>query len=179
MTARAHSRRVSAQAGFTLVELMIALLVFSFVAATGVYTLRLGVESRDQLNVADGQVRDLEIMRALMKQDFLQVVPRPIRDEFGDVQPASFYGGDSHPRRPEEGEQLLMSFVRNGWVNPGAQEPRSTLQYVQYVFLQDRLVRRVRPFVDGARNQPFVDRTLLSGLQNVRVEFLRGEINGR
>lgn len=178
MTIRAQYQR-DHQRGFTLAELMIALLVFSFVAATGVYTLRLGVESRDQLGAADERIRDIQIMRALLKQDFLQVTSRPVKDQFGEPQPASFYGGASHLQRPEEGEQFLISFVRNGWVNPGAEEARSTLQYVQYILRNGDLIRRVRPFLDGARNQPVAERVLLSGLQAAQAEFLRGEINGR
>ncbi len=168
------------QRGFTLAELMIALLVFTFVAGVGVYTLRLGVEARDQLEQADAGIRDIELMRVLIKNDLLQIVARPVRREFGERSEAWFYGGASHPDRPDEpSETQLMSFVRAGWINPEADEPRSSLQFVQYLAREGSLVRRARPFLDDARDQPSADRILLDGLDEVRIEFLRGEVNGR
>ncbi len=168
------------QKGFTLAELMIALLVFAFVAGVGVYTLRLGVEARDQLERADAEIRDIELMRVLIKNDLLQIVPRPVRREFGERSDAWFYGGATHPDRAEDpSETQLVSFVRDGWINPEAGEPRSSLQFVQYIARGGSLVRRVRPFLDDARDQPTADRVLLDDLLEVRVEFMRGEVNGR
>ena len=169
-----------AQKGFTLTELMIALLVFSFVATTGVYTLRIGAEAREQLETAEAQIRDVEIMRALIKNDLLQIKPRSVRDEFGDAPPQWFYGGDAHPRSAvTSGERLLVSFVRDGWANPEAAEPRSSLQHVMYLEREGQLIRRVRPYLDGARGQPMAERVILSDLTDLNVEFLRGEVSGR
>jgi len=169
-----------AQKGFTLAELMIALLVFSFVATTGVYTLRIGAEAREQLETSEAQLREFELMRALIKNDFLQIKPRPVRDEFGELSAQWFYGGDAHPQAAlTSGERLLISFVRDGWANPGAKEPRSSLQYVIYVEREGQLIRRVRPYLDEARGQPNAERILLSDLNEINVEFLRGQVSGR
>lgn len=169
-----------AQKGFTLAELMIALLVFAFVATTGVYTLRLGVDSREQLQTSDAQLREIELMRALLKNDFLQVKPRTVRDEFGTASPNWFLGGDAHPRTSSRGaERLLVSFVRDGWGNPDAGEPRSSLQHVTYLEREGTLIRRVRPYLDEARGQPMAERVVLSNTVDVDVEFLVGETSGR
>ncbi len=170
----------ASQKGFTLAELMIALLVFAFVASIGVYTLRLGAEAREQLEETEKNVRDLELMRVVLKNDLLQMTPRPVRDEFGERVDQWFFGGDAHPiSRTNSEETLLISFVRGGWINPEAKEPRSSLQYVEYIAREKQLVRRVRPFLDAARNQPTAERILLDDLSEIGMEFLRGELRGR
>lgn len=168
------------QNGFTLIELMIALLVFSFVSAIGVYTLRLGAEGKEQLENSETNLRETEIMRTLVKMDLLQTVRRPARDEFGALPPESFYGGAAHPQSAfSANERYLFSFVRAGWINPESKEARSSLQYVEYIERDRQLIRRVRPYIDRARNQPNVERVLLDDVESVRVSFLRGEVNGR
>ncbi|MEL7487567.1 MAG: type II secretion system minor pseudopilin GspJ [Pseudomonadota bacterium] len=172
--------RPAPQQGFTLAELMVALLVFSFVATAGVYALRLAVESREQLEEADGYIRQVELMREFLRRDLYQIAPRPVRDEFGAPAPTWFYGGASHPvTLSDRDEALLFSFVRRGWINPEAREPRSDLQYVQYVFKGGALVRRIRPYLDDARDQPHTDKVLIGNVSNVRASFLRGETRGR
>lgn len=168
------------QKGFTLTELMIALLVFAFVASIGVYTLRLGAEAREQLEKTESNVRDIELLRVVLKNDLLQLTPRPVRDEFGARADRWFLGGDAHPLSlTKSGETLLISFVRGGWINPEAKEPRSSLQYVEYLQRENQLIRRVRPFLDAARNQPTAERVMLSDVSALEVEFLRGELRGR
>lgn len=168
-----------AQRGFTLVELLVALLIFSFVAAASVYALRLSVDARDQLSAADQRVAEIQIARILLKEDLAQLVDRRVRDEFGARVDAAFRGGvDMRLRNPAPGETLLMGFVRGGWANPGSDAPRSSLQYVEYLEKDGALVRRIRPFLDDARGQPHFDRVLISDARNIEVKFLVGEARG-
>lgn len=173
MNARAGER------GLTLVELLVALLVFSFVASAAVLALRLGVEARDQLELADDRLSQFEIARLMLKDDLAQLVNRPVRDEFGDTSGAMFRGGEVlRLRNPVEGERRLMAFVRAGWANPGATAPRSSLQYVEYLEKDGALVRRIRPFLDDARDQPEFDRVLIDGVSGITVSFLQGNARG-
>lgn len=168
------------QQGLTLPELLIALLIFAMISGASVYALRLTVEGRSQLEESDKAIRDMQIARLILKQDLAQVAPRVIRDEFGFAYPAAFLGGDGLSfRKPVDGEQALMAFVRRGWANPGDKAPRSTLQAVEYLVIGDRLVRRVRPYLDDARGQPRSDRTLIAGVTSVSVGFYAGEVSGR
>lgn len=167
------------QHGLTLVELLVAMLVFSFVASASVYALRLSINARDQLEAADGRIAEIEIARIVLKEDLAQIVDRPARDEFGDKARAAFRGGaEIRLRNPVPGETLLMGFVRGGWANPGGDAPRSSLQYVEYLEKNGALVRRIRPFLDAARGQPQYDRILISDARDIEVRFLAGEIRG-
>lgn len=166
----------SSQRGLTLPELLIALLVFAMISGAAVYALRLSVEGREQLEEADKDIREMQIMRQIVKQDLAGVVNRIVRDEFGNPYPAAFLGGAGLSfRQPVEGERTLMAFVRRGWTNPGDRAPRSTLQAVEYLIKGEDLVRRVRPYLDDARGQPRIDRLLLTKVADVEIGFATGE----
>ncbi|WP_375202898.1 type II secretion system minor pseudopilin GspJ [Hyphococcus sp.] len=168
-----------AQRGLTLPEVLIALLVFSAIAATAVYALRLGVDSRDQLASVDDELKDFQIARSLIKEDLAQLSMREVRDEFGDGRPAPFMGNlTSFGSRREDDERVLASFVRAGWINPGAEEPRSALQYVEYVFRAGDLIRRSRAYLDEATDADISERVLFSELMDARAVFLLGEQRG-
>jgi general secretion pathway protein J len=164
------------QRGVTLPELLISLLIFAMISGVAVYALRLTVEGRDQLGLADASIRDLQIARLIIKEDLLQAVPRVTRDEFGNSNPGAFLGGKGLAFRvPKDGETTLMAFVRAGWENPESLAPRSTLQAVEYVLAGDKLIRRTRPYLDDARGQPRTDRTLITGVEAAEVGFFSGD----
>lgn len=164
------------QRGVTLPELLISLLIFAMISGVAVYALRLTVEGRDQLGLADASIRDMQVARLVIKEDLLQAVPRITRDEFGNANPGAFLGGKGLAFKvPKDGEVTLMSFVRAGWENPDALAPRSTLQAVDYVLAGDRLLRRTRPYLDDARGQPRSDRTLIAGVTAAEIGFFAGE----
>lgn len=166
----------NAQRGVTLPELLISLLIFAMISGVAVYALRLTVEGRDQLGLADASIRELQIARLVIKEDLLQAVPRVTRDEFGNANPAAFLGGKGLAfRPPKDGESTLIAFVRAGWENPENHAPRSTLQAVEYVLAGDKLIRRTRPYLDDARGQPRTDRTLISEVTAAEVGFMTGE----
>ena len=166
----------NAQKGFTLPELLIALLVFSLISAAGVYSLQLGVQARTQLNDADNRIRAVELMRAILKEDLSLISQRRVRDEFGTPAPAAFIGGRGFDYRPPvNGETPLLGFVRNNWDNPDGAAPRPSLQYVEYLVVEDKLIRRARPYLDHARNQPVIERIVLEGVRNVSIDFFELE----
>lgn len=169
----------AAQKGLTLPEVLVALLVFSAIAATSVYALRLGVDSRDQLAAVDEDLKSFQIARTLIKEDLAQLVDRAVRDEFGDGRPAAFMGNlASFASRSEDDELVLASFVRGGWINPQAEEPRSALQYVEYVFRGGALIRRSRVYLDEATGADNSERVLFDNLLDARAAFLTGESRG-
>lgn len=164
------------QSGVTLPELLIALFIFALISGAAVYTLRLSIDGRDQLRGADREVRALQVLRIILREDALQIAPRTARDEFGNLPPAPFLGGAGFSfRAPVEGETPLIAFVRDGRANPDAAAPRSTLQPVEYLLIGDRLVRRTRTYVDAARGARVVDRVLMEGVSAARPQFLAGE----
>lgn len=170
------SDRSANQRGLTLPELLIALLVFSMISAAAVYALRLTLDGRQQLQETHSRVSEVLIARSIIRNDLYRVTPRSVRDEFGTPLQGAMIGGLPPSTSPiVEGETFLVAFVRRGRSNLGFASPRSNLQFVEYVSRGTTLVRRVRPYLDDARDQPRQERVLLTGISAVRIAFLAGE----
>lgn len=145
--------------GFTLVETLVALFVFSLLAAAAVVVLGNSADAQLRLSDVSASVQDFQRLRAALRADLAQAAERMPRGEAGEVRPA-FEGADGSGR--------LFAFVRRGWENPGG-APRASLQYVEYRLENDAIVRRARPMVDGAAfGEPAV---LAKGVSAVDVAY--------
>ncbi|MDO9248556.1 MAG: type II secretion system minor pseudopilin GspJ [Phenylobacterium sp.] len=147
--------------GFTLVEMLVALFIFSLLAAAGVTVMRFTVDNQVAVRGRMDRLGDIQRTRALLKSDLEQAAPRRTRDEAGTPAAGPFGGG------PPPG--ALLAFSRRGWDNPD-RAARGSLQYVEYRVEEGRLERRSRPALDGARlGEP---QRLIDGVQAADVEFL-------
>lgn len=149
-------------AGFTLVEVLIALAITAFVGMVAYASLANVMASVDTLRTnAD---RTYEINRAwmILSRDLRQFVRRPVRDEFGQTEPA-FVGGDA--------ARFLLSFTRTGWHNPNA-HPRSNMQRVNYRVEDEALWRDVYFVLDRSGDTEPQSARLLDGVEYVEVAFL-------
>ncbi len=164
-----------AQKGLTLAEVMIALFVFSMVAAASVVVMRVSIEGRDQLAQTSGDVQQISLMRALLRSDLHQAVNRQTRDPFGTEIVEAVLGGRfaNDNVRAVDGERLLL-LVRQGNLNPGYVAARSDLQYVEYVVRDKQLLRRSANYPDRANEDSINERVLLRGLEEVEIEFFDG-----
>ena len=148
--------------GFTLIELMIAILIFAMIS-TAAYKLFDSVSRAQQ--VTDGILDRLDgLQRAMVviEKDLFQIAPRPVRDEFGDRRKAMLAPG-------KNGE--LLEFTRFGWRNP-IQEIRSNMQRVAYSLEEDELVRYYWLMLDRAPDPVVVRQVLMSDVTGVRLKFM-------
>ncbi len=159
-----HPNRIHRRlnAGFTLIEVLIALAISAFVASiayTSLSTVLLGAESN-----RDTARRSYEINRAWMiiSRDLAQFVARPVRDEFGELEPA-LSGGPA--------ARFNLSFTRGGWHNPVG-NPRSSLQRVNYRLEEDALWRDSYPVLDRAGDTEPREVKLLEGVEAMDLLFL-------
>ncbi|MEM9262736.1 MAG: GspJ family type II secretion system protein [Pseudomonadota bacterium] len=175
---RRSTSPTSGQFGLTLPELLIALLIFSFVSGAGVAGLRLAVDGREQFDDADARLRTWAIFQTVVAEDLSNFTQRIPRDQFGDVPPGAFVGGRALELlrvADRTNETPLFAFVRGGKPNPDSIEPRSTLQYIEYLFDGSSIIRRARPYVDAAPNAASFDRVLLDELTTADASFLLGD----
>ncbi len=152
----------SRSAGFTLVEVLIALAITAVVA-----TLAYGSLSAVITAVESGRAnaeRIYEVNRAftILSRDMRQFVARPVRDEFGELEP-SMTGGPA--------ARFLLSLTRAGWHN-STQLPRSNLQRVNYVWEEDTLWRESYPVLDRAGDTEPARVRLLDDVELVELRFL-------
>ncbi len=156
MSVRNHS-----QAGFTLVELMVALFIFAILSAAGVSLLRFSVDSQTASREALAEMSSIRRMNAALTNDLGQIAPRPARDQAGARQNAFFGGGGT------DGD-LLISFVRRGWSNYDG-DARSSLQKVDYRLVDGVLERQAYPHVDGSEALPAAQ--LVTGVESIALRY--------
>ncbi len=82
MSARSEKLRHSAQ-GFTLVEILVALLILAIMAGLGYSTYRAARISAERTEDSLKRSREIEFGMRIMVADFAQIVPRPVRDILG------------------------------------------------------------------------------------------------
>ena len=163
-TARAAEVRRRA-GGFTLVEVLVALFVFSVIAAAAIAIMRITITSKEAIDQASARIRALQLAHSLMKADFAQLVSRPVRDGFGNLEPA-FAGGAFAP------DDARVALTRGGWTNPGGGAARPSLQRVEYAFADGALIRRIRTHLDLGANAEPREARLLEGLADLDIAFL-------
>jgi type II secretion system protein J len=72
-----------ANAGFTLIEILVALLILGIMSALGYGTYRAARISAERTEESLKRSREIEFGMRMMVQDIAQTVPRPVRDMLG------------------------------------------------------------------------------------------------
>ncbi len=152
------------RSGFTLVEALVALMLFGLIAAAGAAVLSVSIDNRFAVRSATDRTAGLQRTRSLLKADLGQATSRRTRDRNGEPHPLALAGATA------PGDPVLI-VTRAGWSNAGG-AGRSSLQRVEYRLVGDRLERRVSPFLDGSRPGP--PQVMLSGVTELSVTFVRG-----
>ena len=123
--------------GFTLIEILVALVVFAAMAA--ITWGALGQIARARSALAAEQDRFAAIVRSMtdLERDLRQAISRPLRGNYGELQPALLGSGDR------------IELSRLGFGNPLA-EPRSNIERVLYAIDNQQLRRGRYAVLDRA-----------------------------
>ena len=145
-------------AGFTLIEVIVATAIFALVAA--IAASGLSSISKSYTALADQRADRHALSRALaaIELDLQQALARAVRSPMGTVQPA--FSGDSNSF---ELTTSSLSVTGAG--------PQAALLRVRYETRQNNLQRLVRAELDAAPNSQQSQRVLLSGVQNIRLQY--------
>ena len=122
-------------AGFTLIEVMVAISIFAVMSAMAYRGLGAMLGARAQIALENEKWRQLAMFFARTERDFNALIIRPIRDSYDQVQPALKAGEDA------QGEtDALLSFTRTGL--PGQSGMLSSVQRFGYR-LRNRVVEQL------------------------------------
>lgn len=149
----------AAERGFTLVEVMVALMIFGMIAAAGVailsFSIRAQAASAARLDDASAFARTVAVLSA----DLGQAMPRASRDEGGTLRPAFV------------GEGGGIALVRGGWTNIDA-GARASEQKVAWRLDGTTLQRIAYPQLDGAA--PLSLTPMLTRVATLHLRFRYG-----
>jgi len=150
------------QSGFTLLELMIASIIFAIMAMMAYGGLDNVIQNSASSERALKRLQQAQQCVSVLNRDFSQIIQRDIRDEYGNKLPYLIAGSNI---------DNLIEFTRGGRVNP-ANLLRSSLLRVAYRFDDEKLVRLQWPQLDRAQNTEPDKTTLLDNMESVTLRFL-------
>ena len=161
-TVKQNNVALARQRGFTLLELLIASIIFAIMAIMAYGGLANVMDNSKSSQVALKRLQQIQQSVSVLNRDFLQIMPRAVRDEYGNVQPALSAGSNI---------DNLVEFTRGGRVNP-ANLLRSTLLRVAYRFEEEKLVRLQWPQLDNAPGVEAKQTVLIDEVEGVTIRFL-------
>lgn len=157
-----------AGAGFTLLELLIAIALFALLGLATYRMLEAVLRSDEVVRAQEVQLRQLARALWSLERDLIQAVPRPIRDGYGDEQNA-FVG-----QLASIDQGVSFELTRSGWRNP-TDLRRANLQRVRWRLAGDGLERLYWVVLDrDVDSQPRVQR-VLEDVSALRLRYLDSE----
>lgn len=150
-------------AGFTLLELLIAIAIFALLAVGTWRMLGAVIDSDEATRVQEQQLRELVRAVSAFERDVRQVVSRPIRDPYGESR-AALLG-------EHQGDNDALELTRSGWRNPtGAQ--RSRLQRVRWQLSGERWERRYWTVLDQSQDSQPQVQNALDGVTAMKLRYM-------
>jgi len=154
--------RTDGERGFTLVEVLIALGITALVSAVAYSSLSTAMAGVERTREVARRTMEVNRAWAIISRDIRQFVPRPVRDEFGEEEPA--ISGGPAARFP-------LSLTRTGWHN-SLDQPRGHLQRVAYRVEDGALWRDAYQVLDRAGDTVPLELRLLEGVEFLELAFL-------
>jgi general secretion pathway protein J len=145
--------------GFTLFEMVIAVSIFAIIGVVAFGGLGQMTRTGQAVADANNRLSDLQFAVVYFSRDWTQVSPRKIRNQYGDEE-SNIVIDDG-----------VITFTRSGWSNLLGQK-RSTLQRVQYLVLENQLIRRHWRSLDQGIAELPLQAVLLDDVESLEVEFL-------
>ena len=152
------------QAGFTLIEILVAMVIFAVLSALAYGTLGQIITSSEVLSARMERIQAIQRTMRTLSQDFLQLSPRPVRDELGDAFGPAL--------RTDFQSAFAIELTRAGWSNPMAL-PRGTLQRAAYRLEDNELIRYHWRVLDRTFSNEMIAVSLLDDVESVAFLFMQ------
>ena len=145
------------QLGFTLVEIMVALVIFSVISLISARLLSQSLESQNVLQSRGERLAEIHRALRVVQRDILQFSARSIRVDKNEYLPPLLLSPEG-----------TLEMTRVGWRNPLGQ-PRSEVQRLGYRWQDEKLIRGYWLTLDRSYEDEPAYQTVLSDV--TELEF--------
>lgn len=145
--------------GFTLVEILIALTIFSIMAAITSSVLYTVFNAREKTTYHAQQLSQLQLAFVLIERDFSQILFKGIKTYEGK-QPSVL------------GLENDIRFSRGGIMNPLSEKKQSSLNRIHYYVVDNKLVRESEAAINRDITITPNQQILLEEVKQIRFEYI-------
>lgn len=146
--------------GFTLLEILVAIFIFTLISVIMMTGLRTVFNNQTVTEKKADQLTELQRSFLVISNDFEQIINRPITNAKGILEPAM------------SGTPRMVSLTRAGLANPEGILQRSSLQRVRYRLDQTTLIRETWPVLDQVPKTVSSKRILFNDAADLQFEYL-------
>lgn len=155
-----------ASKGFTLIEVLLALMIFATLSVAANQIFRNVINSNVQTEEVGDALKSLQRTLLIMDSDFRQMLARQYRNGSDEAKEALLEFGDDLLDSESQG----IRFVRGGWINPQQLFPRGEVVKVGYR-VREGVLERIRwMYPDNSSALEPASMPLMEGVTGLRFE---------
>lgn len=157
----------SSQAGFSLIETLVAVFVVALLSAGAGIMLTQTVQAGKQVSAKSDILSEMQIANALLRDDIGSVTRRASVSAEAFELPQVFVGNSA------DAEDEILVFSRHGWSSAPSGEMRSDLQRISYRLEDGKLIRKAWLRPDADRQTPTVERVIFDGITDLQIRYAK------
>lgn len=154
--------------GFTLLEMLLAILIFAFVGAGSIAMLNTVTSSDQGSRQSIERMEKLQRAMLVFERDIWQITPRQIRVNGDSPSKLTLAGASNFIESDDDG----ITFSHAGWTNPGMVLPRSEVQFVGYRLKEQKFERLFYLYPDAVTGEEPNKQVLLEGVDELKFRYL-------
>lgn len=158
-------KNIDLKSGFTLLEMLVALSIFSMLSVMAYGGLQSVITTKQATEKTASRISEIQLAMMRISDDLRQAITRKTRNEYGDFLPAM--------QSSKNGDETT-AWTRAGYRNP-AHLKRSNIQHVAYKLDKQKLIRITWPVLDRAQDTEAMETAIVSNVESIEWRFLNND----
>jgi len=150
------------RSGFTLIEVLIAIIIMTVIAVISTNILQSSLSSREFTNQSLERIKKINLASNLVRRDFRQSVNVPMKDLYGQPLKATFLS-------PEGSKRIIFTVLVNRY-----SEETSGVRRVEYLFNENSFIRRQYFAGNPYSSSDYSESVLFEDIDDVKISFSDG-----